>query len=92
MVGGSKETLSVIFIPTYCLWGSDGGGKRNSNRPDFWLHNKMWDVKGEVYFRFPKKPEILVPFDQLGNRIRQLEAYLNNLLSISVYRNHPETV
>ncbi|KAF2897350.1 hypothetical protein ILUMI_08826 [Ignelater luminosus] len=42
--------------------------------------------------RFPKKPEVLIPFEQLPSRIKQLEDYLNNLLSLSIYRNHPETV
>ena len=42
--------------------------------------------------RFPKKPEILVAYEKLGDRIKQLENYLNNLLSINIYRNHPATV
>lgn len=42
--------------------------------------------------RFPKKPEILVPYEKLGDRMKQLENYLNNLLSINIYRNHPSTV
>lgn len=42
--------------------------------------------------RFPIKPEVLVAYEQLNNRIKQLEDYLYNLLSISIYRNHPATV
>lgn len=42
--------------------------------------------------RFPKKPEVLVTFDKLESRQKQLEDYLNNLLSINVYRNHPATI
>ncbi|KAF5292508.1 hypothetical protein FQR65_LT01653 [Abscondita terminalis] len=42
--------------------------------------------------RFPNKPEVLVSYDQLPNRIKQLEDYLNNLLAINIYRNHPETI
>ncbi|KAJ3657730.1 hypothetical protein Zmor_009514 [Zophobas morio] len=42
--------------------------------------------------RFPKKPEILVAYEKLGDRIKQLENYLNNLLSINIYRNHPATI
>nr|XP_008191551.1 PREDICTED: phospholipase D2 isoform X2 [Tribolium castaneum]XP_008191552.1 PREDICTED: phospholipase D2 isoform X2 [Tribolium castaneum] len=42
--------------------------------------------------RFPKKPEILVPYEKLCDRIKQLENYLNNLLSINIYRNHPATI
>ncbi|XP_044748826.1 phospholipase D2 isoform X3 [Coccinella septempunctata] len=42
--------------------------------------------------RFPKKPEVLVSYDKLESRQRQLEDYLNNLLSIRIYRNHPATI
>ncbi|CAG9854578.1 unnamed protein product [Phyllotreta striolata] len=42
--------------------------------------------------RFPKKPEVLVSYDRIGNRMKQLESYLNNLLSITIYRNHPATI
>ncbi|XP_060530761.1 phospholipase D2 isoform X2 [Cylas formicarius] len=39
--------------------------------------------------RFPKKPEFLVQYEKIPNRMKQLESYLNNLLSITIYRNHP---
>uniref|UniRef100_A0A6P7FC96 Phospholipase n=1 Tax=Diabrotica virgifera virgifera TaxID=50390 RepID=A0A6P7FC96_DIAVI len=42
--------------------------------------------------RFPKKPEVLVTYDRIGNRMKQIESYLNNLLSIPIYRNHPATI
>ncbi|XP_025829452.1 LOW QUALITY PROTEIN: phospholipase D2 [Agrilus planipennis] len=42
--------------------------------------------------RFPKKPEVLVSYERIDQRIKQLEEYLNNLLSISIYRTHPETI
>ncbi|KAJ8985396.1 hypothetical protein NQ317_007554 [Molorchus minor] len=42
--------------------------------------------------RFPKKPEILVTHERLGNRMKQIESYLNNMLSITIYRNHPATI
>nr|XP_023026917.1 phospholipase D1-like [Leptinotarsa decemlineata] len=42
--------------------------------------------------RFPSKPEVLVSYDKLGNRMKQLENFLNNLLSITIYRNHPATI
>lgn len=43
-------------------------------------------------YRFPSKPDALVPDDQIENRMRQLEEYLRNLLKIPLYRNHHETV
>lgn len=42
--------------------------------------------------RFPNKPDALVPFESIPVRIRQLEKYLFNLLSISLYREHHDTV
>lgn len=42
--------------------------------------------------RFPNRPEPLVTVESMPVRIRQLEEYLYNLLNISVYRNHHETV
>lgn len=42
--------------------------------------------------RFPNRPESLVTFESMPLRIRQLEEYLYNLLNISLYRNHHETV
>ncbi|KAL3266697.1 hypothetical protein HHI36_010859 [Cryptolaemus montrouzieri] len=42
--------------------------------------------------RFPKKPEILVSYEKLASRQKQLEDYLNNLLSIRIYKNHPATI
>ena len=42
--------------------------------------------------RFPNRPEALVPVESLNERIKQLEEYLYNLLNISLYRNHPDTV
>ncbi|KAK9753640.1 PX domain [Popillia japonica] len=42
--------------------------------------------------RFPKKPEMLVSYEQMGSRIKQLQEYLENLLSINIYRYHSATV
>lgn len=42
--------------------------------------------------RFPKKPEVLVFYDQMDARIKQLQEYLQNLLAINIYRYHPATV
>lgn len=42
--------------------------------------------------RFPNRPESLITVESLPMRIKQLEDYLYNLLNISLYRNHHETV
>lgn len=43
-------------------------------------------------FRFPSRPEALVPYERVEHRARQLEEYLRNILKINIYRNHYETV
>ncbi|XP_011637945.1 phospholipase D2 isoform X2 [Pogonomyrmex barbatus] len=42
--------------------------------------------------RFPNKPDILVPYEGLNRRRKELEDYLNNLLNIEIYRRHSETI
>ncbi|XP_023305494.2 phospholipase D2 isoform X1 [Lucilia cuprina] len=42
--------------------------------------------------RFPQRPESLVTVEAMPERIQQLEDYLYNLLNISLYRNHHETL
>lgn len=42
--------------------------------------------------RFPKRPDTLISVDQIPARIKQLENYLYNLLNITLYRNHHETI
>ncbi|XP_011059834.1 PREDICTED: phospholipase D2 isoform X1 [Acromyrmex echinatior] len=42
--------------------------------------------------RFPNKPDILVPYEQLNRRRKELEDYLSNLLNIEIYRRHSETI
>ncbi|KAH0956339.1 hypothetical protein HN011_008543 [Eciton burchellii] len=42
--------------------------------------------------RFPNKPDILVPYEQLNYRRKEIEDYLSNLLNIEIYRHHPETI
>jgi len=44
------------------------------------------------FYRFPNKPDILVPYEQLNYRRKEIEDYLSNLLNIEIYRYHPETV
>ncbi|XP_072941538.1 phospholipase D1 isoform X2 [Epargyreus clarus] len=42
--------------------------------------------------RFPRKPEVMITYEGIQLRMKQLEEYLFNLLNISIYRNHHETV
>ncbi|CAL7948306.1 unnamed protein product [Xylocopa violacea] len=42
--------------------------------------------------RFPNKPDVLVPYEQLDHRKRVIEDYLRNLLKINIYLHHPETI
>ncbi|XP_022901663.2 phospholipase D1 isoform X1 [Onthophagus taurus] len=48
--------------------------------------------KKAVLPRFPKKPEMLISYDQLDHRIKQLQDYLQNLLAINIYRYHQATI
>ena len=45
-----------------------------------------------LILRFPKRPEALVSSDQLEERKKVLETYLQNLVKIRTFRNHHETV
>jgi phospholipase D1/2 len=42
--------------------------------------------------RFPKRPDTLISADQIPTRIKQLENYLYNLLNITLYRHHHDTI
>lgn len=42
--------------------------------------------------RFPKRPDTLISSDQIPERIKHLEKYLYNLLNITLYRNHHDTI
>ncbi|XP_063696243.1 phospholipase D2 isoform X2 [Culicoides brevitarsis] len=53
---------------------------------------KVKKVKKGALPRFPNKPDALVPFESIPVRMKQLEEFLKNLLTISIYRQHPETV
>ncbi|CAH0717450.1 unnamed protein product, partial [Brenthis ino] len=57
--------------------------KRRENRPR--------KRKGALP-RFPRKPEVMITYEGIQLRMKQLEEYLFNLLNISIYRNHHETV
>lgn len=42
--------------------------------------------------RFPKRPDTLITAEHIPERIKQLETYLFNLLNITLYRNHHDTI
>ncbi|XP_049865149.1 phospholipase D2 isoform X2 [Pectinophora gossypiella] len=62
-------------------------GRNNSKRKE----GRPRKRKGALP-RFPRKPEVMVTYDGIQLRMKQLEEYLFNLLNISIYRNHHETV
>nr|CAH7741165.1 unnamed protein product [Callosobruchus chinensis] len=69
--------------------------KTHKNKRKTFRQNAPVSPKGKrksALPRFPKKPEVLVTYGKLENRLKQLENYLNNLLSITIYRNHPATI
>lgn len=66
----------------------NGGDDKNKNQRN---SSKKRKKKGSLP-RFPNKPDALVPFESIPIRIRQLEKYLYNLLGISLYREHHDTV
>lgn len=72
--------------------GNQLDGNTNSNAPGNSLEKKTQKKKLVALPRFPQRPEALVPYEALHNRMKQLEDYLKNLLAISIYRYHPETV
>ncbi|XP_012941250.1 phospholipase D1, partial [Aplysia californica] len=58
----------------------------------------MKDLKGmkerqrqQKSVRLPKRPEYLVGEDRIPSRMKQLEQYLQNLVTCRSYRNHPAT-
>uniref|UniRef100_A0A182J218 Phospholipase n=1 Tax=Anopheles atroparvus TaxID=41427 RepID=A0A182J218_ANOAO len=56
------------------------------------LGKPMKKIKKSALPRFPLKPDSLVTFDAIPQRIKQLEEYLYNLLNISLYRNFHGTI
>lgn len=60
-------------------------------RKTFRIDEKDQKKKG-IIPRYPKKPEALVSFDGIEARMKQLENYINNLLLIDAYKNHPAMV
>lgn len=45
-----------------------------------------------LFYRFPNRPDVLVPYEQLNDRMKVLEDYLGNLIKMDIYKHHPETV
>ncbi|XP_066154308.1 phospholipase D2 [Euwallacea fornicatus] len=69
--------------------------KTHKNKRKSFKENVPKNKKGKrkaLLPRFPNKPEILVGYERIPNRMKQLEDYLNNLLSIVIYKNHPATL
>uniref|UniRef100_A0A8W7P8G3 Phospholipase n=2 Tax=Anopheles coluzzii TaxID=1518534 RepID=A0A8W7P8G3_ANOCL len=56
------------------------------------LGKPLKKIKKSALPRFPLKPDSLVSFDAIPQRIKQLEEYLYNLLNISLYRNFHGTI
>ncbi|XP_050092349.1 phospholipase D2 isoform X1 [Anopheles aquasalis] len=56
------------------------------------LGKPLKKIKKSALPRFPLKPDSLVSFDAVPQRMKQLEEYLYNLLNISLYRNFHGTV
>lgn len=57
----------------------------------FTIHDQK--IKNIIsFFRFPNRPDVLVPYEQLEHRKKVLEKYFTNLLKIKIYLHHPETV
>lgn len=69
----------------------DGAGSSRSIHRSRTPLPKQKKKKGSLP-RFPKRPDAIIPFEAIPTRIKQLEKYLYNLLSISLYRNHHDTV
>lgn len=65
----------------------------NDERPSSNLRRKRKTKrKKDALPRFPKRPDTLISVDLIPVRIKQLESYLYNLLNISPYRNHHDTI
>ncbi|KAH1027619.1 hypothetical protein HUJ05_001096 [Dendroctonus ponderosae] len=69
--------------------------KTHKNKRKTFKENVPKNKKGKrkaALPRFPNKPEILVTYEKIPNRMKQIQDYLNNLVSIFIYRNHPDTL
>ncbi|XP_035741996.1 phospholipase D2-like isoform X1 [Vespa mandarinia] len=64
--------------------------RRNSLKCLAYSREKMKD-RGALP-RFPNKPDVLVPYEQLNDRMKVLEDYLKNLIKMDIYKHHPETI
>ncbi|KAH9496560.1 Phospholipase D, partial [Bulinus truncatus] len=59
---------------------------------DIRVHKKRQKDRQQKTVRLPKRPEALVSEEKIGTRIKQLQEYLENLVTCKSYRNHPETL
>ncbi|XP_017779979.1 PREDICTED: phospholipase D2 [Nicrophorus vespilloides] len=66
--------------------------RRESFRNTATADEKTGKKKKIMLPRFPRKPEVLVLNEHLDHRMKQLEDYLTNLLTICIYRYHPATI
>lgn len=69
---------------------TDGGSEKKPAEQQ--RRKRKTKRKKDALPRFPKRPDTLIGVDQIPTRIKQLEKYLYNLLNISPYRNHHDTV
>ncbi|XP_002062808.3 phospholipase D2 isoform X1 [Drosophila willistoni] len=80
----SGEAVSVITNPPiHSLILANFTPRRSQRKPK---------KKKRKLPRFPNRPESLVTVENMAVRIKQLEDYLYNLLNISLYRYHHETL
>lgn len=80
----NNNKISVSTISNSNMNAESDGGTNKQKR-------KEKKKKGSLP-RFPKRPDTLISTDQIPARIKQLEKYLYNLLNISLYRNHYDTI
>jgi len=81
--GCATGTVATIMSPTHSSILSSFTPRRSQRKPK---------KKKRKLPRFPNRPESLITVEHLPVRIQQLEDYLYNLLNISLYRYHHETV
>ncbi|KAM8713812.1 hypothetical protein ACLKA7_014042 [Drosophila subpalustris] len=80
---GAAGTVATIMSPTHSSILSSFTPRRSQRKRK---------KKKRKLPRFPNRPESLITVEHLPVRIKQLEDYLYNLLNISLYRYHHETL
>ncbi|XP_060654900.1 phospholipase D2 isoform X1 [Drosophila nasuta] len=81
--GDGAGTVATIVSPTHSSILSSFTPRRSQRKRK---------KKKRKLPRFPNRPESLITVEHLPVRIKQLEDYLYNLLNISLYRYHHETL